>query len=143
MNEEERPYIFLGHFSNILPLWGILINGILWLSFKEKSRKVVFQAHQAIFFHAIFLAAILVGGIAQLLIKLISVVNAPVGHLFSFVNFVIIFIIFLAYIVTCLYAMFRTLQGAEFEYPFVGAKLREETQIEVSPLEQDEDKDSE
>ena len=72
MDREERGYILLAHLSAAIPLWGILFNGILWLSFKEKSRKVVFHAHQGIFFQVIFLAALLVGLIAFLFIQLIK-----------------------------------------------------------------------
>ena len=136
MDREERGYILLAHLSAAIPLWGILFNGILWLSFKEKSRKVVFHAHQGIFFQVIFLAALLVGLIAFLFIQLIAVVNGSLAAILGFGNWVVMAIVWAAYEITCFYAMWSIVQGRDFEYPLVGAKLRGNTSsIKTSNLE--------
>jgi len=132
MNREERGYVLLAHLFAAIPLWGIVFNGILWLCFKERSRKVVYHAHQGIFFQVIFLAALLVGLVVFLFNHLVAVINSPLASIISFGNWIVIFVIWAIYELTCLYAMWNVIQGREFEYPFVGAKLREEKEIVVS-----------
>jgi uncharacterized Tic20 family protein len=123
--DEERGFMLLAHLFAAIPLWGILFNGILWLSFQQKSRKVVFHAHQGIFFQVVFLAMLLVGLIVFLFSHLVGVINKTLGSLLGFGNWVILISIFIIYELTCLYAIWNILQGREFEYPFIGAKLRE------------------
>jgi uncharacterized protein len=130
MDRDERGNIFLAHLFTIIPLWGILFNGIMWVSFKDRSRKIVFHAHQCIFFQVVFLAAIIVGLIFNLLVKLISAINGTIGALLGFVNSSIISLIIIIYFGSCLYAMWSILQGHDFEYPFIGSKLRENS---ISP----------
>jgi len=125
MNDEDRGYIFLTHLFTAIPLWGILFNGIMWHAFKEKSRDIVFNAQQGIFFQAIFLAAVLMGLIVHLFTKLVSVINGSLASVLSSVNFLIIILFMVAYELTCLFAMWNTLQGRNFEYPIIGEKLRE------------------
>jgi len=85
----------------------------------------VFHAHQGIFFQVVFLAMLLVGLIVFLFSHLVGVINKTLGSLLGFGNWVILISIFIIYELTCLYAIWNILQGREFEYPFIGAKLRE------------------
>ena len=137
MNKEERGYLLLAHLFAAIPLWGIVFNGILWLSFKEKSRRVVFHAHQGIFFQVVFLATLLIGLIVFLFTQLISVINQSLASLISAGNWIVIIVIWIAYEFTCLYAMWNILQGRDFEYPFIGAKLREEGTMKMSVKEEE------
>ncbi len=127
IDRNERGYIMLTHFLNIIPLWGILVSGIIWMTFKEKSRRIVFHAQQAIFFQVIFLCVILVGLVAKLFISLIGVLNTFFSSLLNYANNVILILIFAAYILTCLYAAFKVHGGDEFLYPFAGKRLMEAT----------------
>jgi len=136
MKQEERGYILLAHLFAAIPLWGILFNGILWLSFQEKSRKIIFHAHQGIFFQVAFLVMFLAGLVVFLFTKLISVINTSLASLLSTGNWIIIIVLIAAYEITCLYAIWNIIQGKEFEYPFIGAKLKEDTS--KSPSEKKE-----
>lgn len=127
MKDEERGYILLTHLFAAIPLWGILFNGILWLSFQEKNKKVVFRAHQGIFFQVTFLAMLLVGLVVYLFTQLVGVINESLASVIRSGNWMIITIIFIMYEVTCLYAIWNVIQGKDFEYPFIGKKLRENT----------------
>ncbi len=133
MNREERGYILLAHLFAAIPLWGILFNGILWLSFKERSRRVVFHAHQGIFFQAIFLAALLAGLVFFLFTEIMGVINTSLAGILKFANWVVLITIWAAYEITCLYAMWNTVEGREFKYPLIGARLKESSQEGSSP----------
>ena len=136
MKQEERGYILLAHVFAAIPLWGILFNGILWLSFQEKSRKIIFHAHQGIFFQVAFLVVLLVGLVVFLFTQLISVINTSLASLLGTGNWIIIIVLFASYEITCFYAVWNIIQGKEFEYPFIGAKLREDTKESDSGKEE-------
>jgi len=125
LRDEDRGFILLAHLFAAIPLWGILFNGILWLSFQQKSRRVVFHAQQGIFFQAVLLAMLLVGLIIFLFIRLVEVINKTMASILGIGNWAILIAIVIVYELTCLYALWNILQGQEFEYPFIGAKLRE------------------
>ncbi|MBN1902635.1 DUF4870 domain-containing protein [Candidatus Sumerlaeota bacterium] len=125
MKDEERGYVLLTHLFAAIPLWGILFNGIIWISFQEKSRKVVFHAHQGIFFQVAFLAMTLVGLLVFLFAQLVGVINESIASLIRSGNWLVIVILFILYEITCIYAIWNVIQGRDFEYPFIGSKLRE------------------
>lgn len=125
MDREERGYVFLSHLLTAIPLWGILFNGVMWISFKEKSRQVVYHAQQGIFFQVLFLAAILVGLVAFLFTQVVGVINGPLAALLSLVNWIIIVLVCIVYEFICFMGMAAAVNGKEFDYPFVSQKLRE------------------
>jgi uncharacterized Tic20 family protein len=127
MKDEERGYVLLTHLFAAIPLWGILFNGILWISFQEKSRRVVFHAQQGIFFQVAFLAMLLVGLVVFLFTQLVGVLNDSLASLIRSGNWLIITAVFILYEITCLYAIWNVIQGKDFEYPFIGTKLKENT----------------
>ena len=48
------------HVVNAQPVWGLLFGGWIWFANREKSRYLVAQSRQAMYFHGIFLFGILV-----------------------------------------------------------------------------------
>ena len=114
----------LVHLLIILPLWGILFAGIIWLNFKERSREVVFHAQQAIFFQCIFLLFFLVYLIFSLFCSLIEVFNQKLAIILITGNRVLLIMCGMIYISVCLYAAIRLIFGMDFSYPYVGRKLR-------------------
>ena len=123
MDEEERGYIFLSHLFAAIPLWGILFNGIIWMTFKERSRRIVFHAHQGIFFQTIFLAAVFMGLVVHLFTKLVGVIDVSLAGIMSSVNILILIIVIIAYEAVCVFAMWNTLQGRDFSYPLIEKRL--------------------
>ena len=128
MRQEERTVAALVHVLIIMPLWGILFAGILWLNFKERSRQVVFHALQAIFFQCILLLVFVVYLIFRLFCNLIAVFNLQLADLLIRGNRVLLIVCGLIYISICLYAAVRILFGKDFNYPFVGKKVRRMTE---------------
>ncbi|MCD6386222.1 DUF4870 domain-containing protein [Candidatus Sumerlaeota bacterium] len=124
MRQEERTVIALVHLLIILPLWGILFAGIIWLNFKERSREVVFHSQQAIFFQCIFLLIFVVYLIFLLFCNLIAVFNLQLANLLILGNKVLLVGCGLVYITICIYAAIRVIFGKDFNYPYVGKKLR-------------------
>jgi uncharacterized Tic20 family protein len=124
MRAEDRPYAALAHFFAAIPLWGIVFNWILAMSFKEKSRDVVFHAHQGIFFQLPLLAIFVISVLFHLFFLLVTVVNHPIGRLLIFGNVVLVVVIFVAYVLICLYGAIAVLDGRDFEYPYIGRRLR-------------------
>ncbi len=127
MRQEERTIAALIHVFIILPLWGILFVGIIWLNFKEKSREVVFHALQAIFFQCILLIIFVVYLIFCIFCNLIKVFNLQLAELLIGGNRLILIVSILVYISICLYGATRILLGKDFNYPFVGKKVRKLT----------------
>jgi uncharacterized Tic20 family protein len=125
MRTEDRPYAALAHFFAAIPFWGIVFNWILSMNFKEKSRDVVFHAHQGIFFQLPLLAVIVIAAFFHLLFVIIRVVNYAVGSLLIYANAAVLIVLFVIYVLICLYAGFSVLDGREFEYPYIGKRLRE------------------
>ena len=136
MDREERGYVFLSHLFTAIPLWGILFNGVMWISFKERSRQVVYHAQQGIFFQVIFLAAILVGLVAFLFTQVVGVINGPLAAVLSFINWIIIVMVWIVFEIICIIGMATAANGNEFHYPFVAQKLKEgRPKEETSPLQ--------
>ena len=123
MDEEERGYIFLSHLFAAIPLWGILFNGIIWMTFKEHSRRIVFNAHQGIFFQTIFFAAVFMGLAVHLFTKFVGVINVSLAGTMSSVNILIRIIVIIAYAAVCVFAMGTPLQGRVFSDPLIEKRL--------------------
>lgn len=125
MKQEERSMAALAHLVVIIPLWGILFAGIIWLYFKEKSKAVVFHAQQAIFFQVMLLIVIVIALIFQLFCSIIAVINSPLSAILNAGNWVLTIVCMIVYVAACLYAAWSVLEGRDFEYPFIGKQLRE------------------
>jgi uncharacterized Tic20 family protein len=59
--QDERILAALAHGAILLPIYGILIPAIIWITQKEKSRYVSFQSLQALVFHLTLLFLYLIG----------------------------------------------------------------------------------
>jgi uncharacterized Tic20 family protein len=125
MKHEERSMAALAHLAAIIPLWGILFAGIIWLQFKEKSKHVVFHAQQAIFFQVILLIVIIVALVFRLFCSIIAVVNSSLASILNAGNLFLLIVCLILYGAACLYAAWSVLEGRAFEYPFIGKQLRE------------------
>ncbi len=125
MKHEEQSMAALTHLVVIIPLWGILVAGIIWLYFKEKSKAVVFHAQQAIFFQVILLIIIVVALVFRLFCSIIAVINRPLAGILNAGNIVLLVVCVVVYAAACLYAAWSVLEGRDFEYPFIGKQLRE------------------
>lgn len=117
---DEQMMAALCHLCNAVPLWGLIFNGFIAFDAREKSRFLVAQARQAMYFHGIFLACMIVWSIVELFTKLLGVLFAPLGHTLGFLNSAIIIGLLALYLSTCLFGALRCWSGESFRYPLIG-----------------------
>ncbi|MFH0795158.1 MAG: DUF4870 domain-containing protein [bacterium] len=132
LKQNEREASALIHVGIIIPGWGLLIAGLVWFYFKELSRRVVFQAQQAIFFQILLLLAGVVALLLGNLCKLVEVVSPTFGEMLAKFNFWLFAGVFGVYAAVCLFGVYKVLCGEEFRYPIVGKRLAEQMGLEKS-----------
>lgn len=116
---QERLLSALCHLFNAIPLWGLLFSGLIWMRLREESRAVVWQAQQAMMFHAILMAGVLVCLLVHGLSRLVSILAPDVGAWLATANRWIVAALLIAYVVTCMVGFFMSLTGRTFRYPVV------------------------
>lgn len=126
MNKKDREFAGITHLVNIVPLWGLVFNGVIWYIFKDKSKYVVFNAIQSIFFHLFFLTVMIIGIAFQVFIMLIKLLLSQIGSLLEFGNWTVMMVFFTVYILTCILGAWRIFNGEDFLYPFIGKRLTKE-----------------
>ena len=127
MKAKDREWAALAYLLAIIPLWGILFDGLIWVHHRESNRKVVFHAHQAIALHFIWLIVFVFFSLFLIVINIIRVMDNEIARWFQFANFGLLLGFSLIYGLGCLWATFALLNGNEnFEFPVVGPRLRKD-----------------
>jgi uncharacterized Tic20 family protein len=116
----EMDYAGLCHLCNALPLWGLICNGLVWFAFRERSRYLVGQTQQAMYFHGLLLFVIVIWMLISAFTKLVAYLVAPVGAVLYQINLAIIILVLGLHVVICAIGAWRTFNGQLFCYPFVG-----------------------
>ncbi|RMF26825.1 MAG: DUF4870 domain-containing protein [Chloroflexi bacterium] len=143
-SQDERITAALAHAAIILFLLGTAVSAVIWVTQKEKSRYVAFQALQALIYQ---LATVLLGalGFACYFCSLIAVFiglvattsGVPPGGelqgtevlpvvLLTFLPFGVLALMLIGGILLVLYGMWgglQALQGKPFRYVFIGRRL--------------------
>ena len=134
--QDERVMAALSHVSAILPFMGMVAPIIIWVTQKEKSKYVAFQALQAMGFQLSMIVAWFIGMgcyMASFFATFLSIPFAssssstqPVEPLFSLaflVPFVVLGVIFIGgftFIVYGIVGAVMTFQGKPFRYVLIG-----------------------
>jgi len=151
LTQDERTMAALAHASVVLTfilalgsgglggLLGILVPLLIWLTYKQKSAYVSFQALQATVFQAVsILLMVVVLAVSIILIVagwtisgaltaiLIGLCLMPFALLITVVLALLVLILPLAQLGYGLYAAYETYQGRDFRYWLVGEALEEE-----------------
>ena len=151
LTQDERTMAALAHASVVLTfvlalgtgglggLLGILVPLLIWLTYKEKSAYVSFQALQATVFQAVsILLMVVVLAVSIILIVvgwtisgaltavLIGLCLMPFALLITVVLALLVLILPLAQLGYGLYAAYETYQGRDFRYWLVGESLEKE-----------------
>ncbi len=135
-DKEDRLVAAVGHSTAILLLWGIVVPLIVWITQKERSGRLKFQALQATIYQGLGMLAYFVfmavymffifGTMAVFMLSSSSnnsQLNPIVGLLF-FVPFLLFMFVFL--ILGPLYQLFafiasiKVLRGKDYKYPILG-----------------------
>jgi uncharacterized Tic20 family protein len=138
-NQNERVMAALSHVSVILPFMGVIAPLVIWITQKEKSLYVAFQASQALAYQLMMILAGFVETGCYLVFFLVyflvvvlispdepSHTMDPVSVMVVFMPFIIMGILFLARIVLLIYGLVgavMTYQGKPFRYIFIGNRV--------------------
>jgi uncharacterized Tic20 family protein len=141
--QDERIMAALAHASILLPFWGLIGAIVIWVTQREKSQFVRFQALQGTLLQVILILSWFTGGACYAcsffgmfpLIPLGATATegtetGAIGGLLAMLIFFIPFLIMgltmllgLAFIVYGIYGAVRVLQGRDFHYAVIGRKL--------------------
>ena len=125
---EDKIMALLSHLSILIPNIGILAPIIIWVTNKDKSRFVRFNALQAIFFQLIFFILMMFFIFIGVIIMLIAIPwfdlssNAEPGILF-FISMGFMFMYFPLWLIFGIYAVVasvKSFKGKIFEYAIIG-----------------------
>jgi uncharacterized Tic20 family protein len=142
-DQEERIMAALSHGSALLPMIGIILPIIIWVTQKEKSKYVAFQALQAAGYQVLMILAGFVG-MGCYMVSIFGVFgggilatnsgrNLGIGELFMFFPFLVFGLIFCGGFLFIAYALFgavMALQGKDFRYLLVGSQVEKFLQKE-------------
>lgn len=134
-SQDDKVVGALAHAAAILPMWGIVVPVLIWVSQREKSEYIRQQASQALAWQIAQLSLMFGGFIIYmgsffLMFGSIFFLNnmptdaPPPGFFLPFCVMGFILLTMLITIVVGLYAAVRTLQGQNFTYPIVGQRVR-------------------
>ena len=128
ISKEEKLMALLCHLSIFIPNIGMLAPIIIWVTNKEKSDFVRFNALQAIFFQLIFFIFMMLFMFAGIILMLVAIPwydlssNAEPGTLF-FLSMVFMFMFFPLWIIFGIYAAVasvKSYKGKMFKYAIIG-----------------------
>ena len=128
ISKEEKLMALLSHLSIFIPNIGILAPIIIWVTNKEKSNFVRFNALQAIFFQLIFFILMMLFIFVGIILMLVTIPwfdlssNAEPGILF-FLSMVFMFMYFPLWIIFGIYAVVasaKSFKGRIFKYAIIG-----------------------
>jgi uncharacterized Tic20 family protein len=137
--QDDRVMAALSHVSVLLPMMGVITPTVIWVTQKEKSPYVAYQALQALVFQLSMIAVWFISMgcyICSFLTMFIILPFAasvepsqsisPFFGLPIFTPFLVlgvIFVVFLLYIIYGLIGAAMTLQGRNFRYLFIGLRI--------------------
>jgi uncharacterized protein len=114
--QDERTWSMVAHLSVLAGLVGLMPFGalIIWLVYKDRSRRVGFHALQALWFQIAWLVILVVGWFVTFILSfvLIGLLLIPVMLLASLVPFV-----------QGCYAAYKVSQGVDYRYPYIADRI--------------------
>ncbi len=141
-SQDERIIAALAHISILLPMIGVIAPIVIWVTQKERSRFVAFQALQAIAFQ-LLLILIWFGGMACymgsifLTIFSFGILNSSSGgpglaFFLPFALFLGMFVFLGVFVIYGIIAAILTFQGKDFRYALIGRWVERYTQRTVT-----------
>jgi uncharacterized Tic20 family protein len=143
-NQDERIMAALSHVTAILPFMGIITPTIVWITQKDKSQYIAFQALQALTYQLTMVLACFVGMVCYMCsflgsflgmfttpalaspseeIEFIETLLIGSSVILPLCIFGVMFVGGIVFVVYGLIAAVKTLQGKEFRYAIIGARL--------------------
>jgi uncharacterized Tic20 family protein len=128
ISSDEKLMSLLSHLSIIIPNIGVIAPIIIWVTQKDKSKFVRFNAIQSIFFQLFFFILVILSVFTGVILMLVSTFiltknpNAAPGTLF-WVSMGIVYLYFPLYIIFVIYAVaagVKSFKGRIFRYLIIG-----------------------
>jgi uncharacterized Tic20 family protein len=114
--QDERTWSIIAHLSVLAGLVGLMPLGalIIWLVYRDRSRRVSFHALQALWYQIAWLVILVVGWFVTFVLSfvLIGLLFIPVMMIASLVPFV-----------HGCYAAYKVSQGVDYRYPFIADRI--------------------
>jgi uncharacterized Tic20 family protein len=127
---EERTWAMMAHLSSVLNLFavafgGVIASGVIWLLYKEKSKKVAFHALQSFALQAaVMLFIIVVVGGIWVVGFIFSFATVGFGTLIAvpvmILSFFLAAALIIAEVVYAAYAAYKVSNGEDFRYMWFG-----------------------
>jgi uncharacterized protein len=114
--QDERTWSIIAHLSVLVGLVGLMPLGalIIWLVYKDRSRRVGFHALQALWYQLAWVVILVAGWFVTFVLSfvLIGLLFIPVMLIASLVPFV-----------HGCYAAYKVSKGVDYRYPFVADRI--------------------
>jgi len=130
ISQNDRTMAGLAHLGVIIPFWGMIAAIVIWVTHKDKSNFIVFQAIQALIYQVLLILVTMLGmgcymisffGMVLTISSSTSESSAfPAGFFLPFAAMGGIFIIDLAFIIYGIVAAVMNFTGKNFRYILLG-----------------------
>src|ERR671910_1470058 len=114
--QDERTWSIIAHASVLLALVGLMPFGALlvWLLYKDRSRKVRFHALQALWYQIAWIVILVVYALVTVVLSLVIV---------GIFMFFLLPILALIPLIHGCYAAYQVSQGVEYRYPYIADRI--------------------
>jgi uncharacterized Tic20 family protein len=138
-SQDERILAALSHASALLPMWGVIAPIVIWVTQKEKSRYVAFQALQALAFQLCMILVGIIGMGCYMVSFFGTFLSVPftssqssqntdplfvLAFMIPFIVFGLIFLAGFAFIVYGVIGAIMVFQGKPFRYIVIGDRVK-------------------
>jgi len=117
--QDERTWSVIAHLSVLLALVGLMPFGALlvWLLYKNRSRKVRFHALQALWYQVAWIVIFIVYALVTVVLSIVTLGIA------AFVLVPLGFVLAIVPLVHGCYAAYQVSQGVEYRYPYIADRI--------------------
>src|ERR687898_1705557 len=114
--QDERTWSVIAHLSVLVALVGLMPFGALlvWLLYKDRSRKVRFHALQALWYQIAWIVILVAYTLVSLILSLVIV---------GIFMFLLLPILALIPLIHGCYAAYQVSQGVEYRYPYIADRI--------------------
>lgn len=127
-SQDDKVVGALSHAAVLLPMWGIVVPVLIWVTQREKSEYIRQQSMQALAWQILQIVLFFVAYIPFILLIVSDVfftTNEQLESFFlQFCSIGLIVLITIGPIIMGIYAAVRNLQGHDFTYPLIGQRVR-------------------
>ena len=114
--QDERTWSVIAHLTVLVALVGLMPFGALlvWLLYKDRSRKVRFHALQALWYQIAWIVIFIVYAFLSVILSLVII---------GFFMFFLLPILALIPLIHGCYAAYKVNQGVEYRYPYIADRI--------------------